>query len=94
MENSNKGIWAKMQNSKSIKGEITLKDVEEACAYIQKAKEKEEILKQKRIENNLDWLSRKSSELGEPIPEELLVVTYTESIVDSKFLEKYKKWIT
>ena len=94
MENSSEGLWSRMQSGVRPKGGIALKDLEQTFSHIQKARDEEEELRQKRLEHNLDWLDRKSLELGEPIPVELLAVAYTESMVGSKFLEKYKEWIT
>lgn len=56
---------------------------------------KEEYIKnkEKKIQKNLETLRKKSEELNEPIPDELLVVVAGNLMVGASFFDKYEKWL-
>lgn len=54
---------------------------------------KEHEIKEKKIQKNLDALYEKSKELGESIPDELLVIVAGDLTIGSEFVKKYEKWL-
>jgi hypothetical protein len=50
-------------------------------------------IKQERIRDNLKALNKKAKELNKPIPDEVLVIVYSDQPVGIWFFEKYKEWL-